>query len=217
MIFLCTPHRGSYLASFSLAGMVSDFVAVPSNLTQVLAELVLQNHDKLILRSMARLPTSIDNMTPGNPFIKALAELPVAPGIHAHSIIAVTRDGPPELGSDGVVQLRERAPRRRRVGAGRALQPLGAGSARGDRGDPPHPARARAGVREERPRRLAPRAHAQSGYDLGRARFRRGLDDQPRGSDPMRGRERVAHRFAAAPREVCVALGGNRGGFDIAV
>jgi len=103
VIFLCTPQRGSYLASFSLAGLVSDFVALPSNLTQVVGELALQNHDKIWLRSMARLPTSIDNMTPGNPFIKALAALPVAPQIHAHSIIAVRGTGPPQNGSDGVV------------------------------------------------------------------------------------------------------------------
>jgi pimeloyl-ACP methyl ester carboxylesterase len=103
IVFLCTPHRGSYLASFSLAGLVSDFVAAPSNLTQVLGELVLQNHDKLMLRTMARLPTSIDNMTPGNPFIRALSNLPLSPGIHAHSIVAVRGDGPPERGSDGVV------------------------------------------------------------------------------------------------------------------
>jgi pimeloyl-ACP methyl ester carboxylesterase len=103
VIFLCTPQRGSYLASFSLAGMVSDFVALPSNLTQVIGELVLRNQDRLMMRSMARLPTSIDNMTPGNPFIKALAELPVAPGIPAHSIIAVRGKGLPQLGDDGVV------------------------------------------------------------------------------------------------------------------
>jgi pimeloyl-ACP methyl ester carboxylesterase len=104
VIFLCTPQRGSYLASFSLAGLISDFVALPSNLTQVLGELALRNHDKLWLRSMARLPTSVDNMTPGNPFIKALADLPIAPQIHAHSIIAVRGTGPPQQGSDGVVR-----------------------------------------------------------------------------------------------------------------
>jgi pimeloyl-ACP methyl ester carboxylesterase len=103
VIFVCTPHRGSYLASFSLARMVSDFVAVPSNLTQVVAELVLRNQNRLLLRSLARLPTSVDNMTPGNFFIRTLSELRIAPGIHAHSIIAVKGDGPMQDGSDGVV------------------------------------------------------------------------------------------------------------------
>jgi pimeloyl-ACP methyl ester carboxylesterase len=106
VVFLCTPHHGSYLASLSLAGLVSDFVAAPSNLSQVIAELALRNQDKLMLRTMARLPTSIDNMTPGNPFIRALAELPIAPGIRGHSIVAVDADGPLDDASDGVVKYR---------------------------------------------------------------------------------------------------------------
>jgi pimeloyl-ACP methyl ester carboxylesterase len=104
VVFVCTPHGGSYLASFSIAGLLSDLIGAPSNLTQVFTELVTQNSDKLALRTIARLPTSLDNMTPGNPFIKALAEVPVAPGIHAHSIIAVRGSGPPEGQSDGVVR-----------------------------------------------------------------------------------------------------------------
>ncbi len=103
LIFVCTPHRGSYLASFSLAGLVSDFVGAPSNLTQVAVELVTRNRERLLLRNVARLPTSIDNMTPGNPFIRELAAMPVAPGIRAHSIIAVRGEGPPGEGNDGVV------------------------------------------------------------------------------------------------------------------
>jgi pimeloyl-ACP methyl ester carboxylesterase len=104
LVFVCTPHGGSYLAAFSLASTLSDLVALPSNLTQVMTELVTQNQDKLLLRSMSRLPTSIDNMTPGNPFLKVLGGLPVAPGVKAHSIIAVDGDGPLEGASDGVVR-----------------------------------------------------------------------------------------------------------------
>lgn len=108
VIFVCTPHRGSYLAGLSLASFspaqwVGSLVALPSNLTQVFAELVTNNQGKLLLRNMNRLPTSIDNMTPGNPFIRTLSEISVAPGIAAHSIIAVNGDGPRERGSDGVV------------------------------------------------------------------------------------------------------------------
>jgi pimeloyl-ACP methyl ester carboxylesterase len=109
VIFVCTPHHGSYLAalkmvSLSPAQWISDLVALPSNLGQVVTELVTRNQDKLILRTMTRLPTSIDNMTPGNPFIKTLAETPIAKGVIAHSIIAVRDDGPFEKGTDGVVR-----------------------------------------------------------------------------------------------------------------
>ncbi|TFG93911.1 MAG: hypothetical protein E4H11_07775 [Myxococcales bacterium] len=104
VVFVCTPHGGSYLASFSLAGLLADLVALPSNLAQVGFELALRNPGNLLLGNVGRLPTSIDNMTPGNPFLQALGELPVAPGIASHSIIAVQGSGPPEQGSDGVVR-----------------------------------------------------------------------------------------------------------------
>jgi pimeloyl-ACP methyl ester carboxylesterase len=104
VIFLCTPHGGSYLASFSIAGLLTDLIALPTNLTQISTELLIQNQDRLAARTLTRLPTSLDNMTPGNPFLKALSSLPIAPGVTAHSIIAVRGDGPPEGGSDGVVR-----------------------------------------------------------------------------------------------------------------
>jgi hypothetical protein len=47
---------------------------------------------------------SLYGMTPGSPLITALAETPVAPGVAAHSIIAVQGDGPSEQGTDGVVR-----------------------------------------------------------------------------------------------------------------
>jgi pimeloyl-ACP methyl ester carboxylesterase len=108
VVFICTPHRGSFLAglqllSLSPAKWISDLVALPSNLLQVSTELLTRNQDKLVLRGMSRLPTSIDNMTPGSPFIRTLASIRVAPGIHAHSIIAVRGSGPVRDRSDGVV------------------------------------------------------------------------------------------------------------------
>ena len=50
------------------------------------------------------MPTAIDNMDGSHPFIKTLASLPIAPGVEAHSIVAVQGDGPPEEGDDGVVK-----------------------------------------------------------------------------------------------------------------
>jgi hypothetical protein len=42
-------------------------------------------------------------MSPRHPFIRGLQEIPVAPSIEAHSIIAVKGTGPAEQGNDGVV------------------------------------------------------------------------------------------------------------------
>jgi hypothetical protein len=49
---------------------------------------------------------SINGMSPGNPAIQAVRALPVAPGIHAHSIIPTLQDGPLDKRNDGVVEYR---------------------------------------------------------------------------------------------------------------
>ena len=41
---------------------------------------------------------------PAASLIKALAEIPLVPGVRGHSIIAVQGDGDPKLGNDGVVE-----------------------------------------------------------------------------------------------------------------
>jgi hypothetical protein len=48
--------------------------------------------------------TSADSMSPDNPTILALAEIPLAPGVQGHSIIAVRGVGDPKLDNDGVVE-----------------------------------------------------------------------------------------------------------------
>jgi hypothetical protein len=50
------------------------------------------------------LPTAVDNMSPRNPFIKALSVIPIEPGVAAYSIVAVKGDGPIETGDAGVVK-----------------------------------------------------------------------------------------------------------------
>jgi|SRR5579862_1540413 len=50
-----------------------------------------------------RMPTSLDGMSPKNPSLRAMAEIPVVPEIKANSIIAVQGDGDFRKGGDGVV------------------------------------------------------------------------------------------------------------------
>jgi pimeloyl-ACP methyl ester carboxylesterase len=104
VVFVCTPHRGSYLASFRAATLLRDLISLPGDIAGIGTELVTRNPDKKLVRDISRMPTSLDNMTPGNPFLQVLAELPVDPRIKAHSIIAVKGDGPLEDQSDGVVR-----------------------------------------------------------------------------------------------------------------
>ncbi len=104
VIFIATPHRGSFLASFRLANPVNSLVRTPARVTRVLTNAIARNPDAFGAVVAEDMPTSVDNMTPGNWWLETLADLPIAEGIEAHSIIAVRGDGPKEEGNDGVVE-----------------------------------------------------------------------------------------------------------------
>jgi pimeloyl-ACP methyl ester carboxylesterase len=105
VVFVATPHRGSYLAGFQLVQrLASRLVALPTDLMGHTVDFVTRNKEALALRSVARPATSIDQMSPSNPFLEILASIPVAPGITANSIIPVATEGPIEEGNDGVVE-----------------------------------------------------------------------------------------------------------------
>jgi pimeloyl-ACP methyl ester carboxylesterase len=104
VIFVCTPHRGSYLAGMSLGRLAGSLVSLPSELTGVVFDVVTLNQGALAMRSFDFLPTSIDNMAPGSKFIETLAALPIAPGIAANSIVAVDDEDALDVASDGVVK-----------------------------------------------------------------------------------------------------------------
>jgi hypothetical protein len=54
-------------------------------------------------RLRGKVPTSVANMNPDNPFLLALYSLPLADDIKGHTIIAVCTQGPVEDGNDTVV------------------------------------------------------------------------------------------------------------------
>ena len=104
VIFVCTPHRGSYLAGMTLGRFAGSLVSLPSELTGRMLEVVTLNEGAIALRSFDKLPTSIDNMSPSSEFIQVLASLPIASGIAANSIIAVDDEDALDVTSDGVVR-----------------------------------------------------------------------------------------------------------------
>ena len=104
VVFIATPQRGSYFAGSRLAHWAARFITLPMDMVHVSTDFVLRNKQAVAFADMGELPTAVDNMTPGNRFIKTLASIPVAPGVAAHSIIAVDGDGPAEAGNDGIVE-----------------------------------------------------------------------------------------------------------------
>jgi pimeloyl-ACP methyl ester carboxylesterase len=109
LVFLATPHHGSVLTVGGFAEWVAarlrNFIKMPLKLAGVMSDLSA-NPDAFVLSSAdatPRLPTSLDQMNPRNPFLRTLASIPLAPGVAANSIIAVKDSGPVEEGGDGVV------------------------------------------------------------------------------------------------------------------
>ncbi len=102
VVFICTPHRGSFVAEGFIGKLGRRLVSFPGTLTKVSVDLVTLNPGAA--KQAFALPTAIDNMDGSSSFIQTLSALPIAPGVDAHSIIAVKGDGPPEKGDDGVVR-----------------------------------------------------------------------------------------------------------------
>jgi pimeloyl-ACP methyl ester carboxylesterase len=104
VIFIATPHRGSYQALGILGGLASWLVNLPGRFTKLSLDLLTLQRKGFLLGPMSGVPTSIDNMNPNNRFIVALSAIPIADGVVAHSIVGVEGGGPPAEGGDGVVK-----------------------------------------------------------------------------------------------------------------
>jgi hypothetical protein len=104
VIFIATPHRGSYQALGFLGSVASWLVNLPGRLTKMGVDFVTLKGLLINPLSGSGMPTSIDNMNPTNPFIKNSSSIPIADGVTAHSIIPVDSDAPLSEAGDGVVK-----------------------------------------------------------------------------------------------------------------
>lgn len=104
VVFVCTPHRGSFLAAFDFVrNLITRLVSLPLTVTRVTGSLLSMNPELARIRATNGV-NAVDNMNPSNPFIKTLSGLPIDPRVKVNSIIAVLGDGPVEEGDDGVVK-----------------------------------------------------------------------------------------------------------------
>src|SRR6516225_6210129 len=103
VVFIATPHRGSYLTEYPVTELLGRFLTLPVRILQIGADLARNAGDfKVNPRNLGS--GSLFGMTPNNPVLQTMAATPIAPGVHAHSIIAVKGNGPVEGGNDGVVE-----------------------------------------------------------------------------------------------------------------
>ncbi len=106
VIFLSTPHRGSFQSKGWNRNLLRWLVTLPATMVRNSLEYYdyMTDDVKKLLGGKKTVLTSADGMSPDNPLLKTLAEIPLAPGVRGHSIIAVKTDGDPKLGNDGVVE-----------------------------------------------------------------------------------------------------------------
>jgi hypothetical protein len=104
VVFIATPHRGSFRVSSLALDLVRRVVTLPVRTVKTLNELASQNPEIAAAREAVKtLPTAVDNMRPGNRFVRIYAASPIVPGVTTHSIIAVLGEGPVSGKTDGVV------------------------------------------------------------------------------------------------------------------
>jgi pimeloyl-ACP methyl ester carboxylesterase len=125
VIFIATPHGGSYQASMTVVGLFMKLVTLPVTVGTAAADMLANAGEGLRLDKDRRYFSSVAGMSPGNPVIGALRAIPVAPGIPRalHNPDAAGR--PPGYAQRRCRGIQERPHRRCRVGAGyRALSPF---------------------------------------------------------------------------------------------
>ncbi len=106
VIFIATPHRGSYRASTFIRRWSARFMRLPADLVEFAQGLQEKRGDLNLPSGLgSRIPTSLDSMATDSPLLLALAEIPPVPGVKAHSIIAARGQGDPARGTDGVVSV----------------------------------------------------------------------------------------------------------------
>jgi len=100
VVFIATPHRGSFRVSSFVLGIVRKLVTLPLTVVSAVTEVAAKGIGLLAEAA----PTAVDNMLPGSRFVRTLSASPIAPGVTAHSIIPVKNEGPPQGQDDGVVK-----------------------------------------------------------------------------------------------------------------
>lgn len=107
IVFIATPHRGSYLSGGLARSLARRLVSLPG-------ELMSRGTDVLRLAEgseagkffRGRMPTSLDGMSPKNPGLLVMADIQVVPSIKAHSIIPVLDERDLAKARDGVVEYK---------------------------------------------------------------------------------------------------------------
>jgi pimeloyl-ACP methyl ester carboxylesterase len=100
VVFICTPHRGSDMASGGLGKFAISLINLPGQLTAVLKD-AFSDAELAQLTGSRRLPNSVWGLKPTNPALRVINSAPIS--VPYHSIIGDRGRGDSPNSSDGVV------------------------------------------------------------------------------------------------------------------
>ena len=107
-VFIAAPHRGTLAAGSRTGRAVARLIRLPLTLVEsfhdVLQDLAEPDPSR---KRPRRLPTGIDNLNEKDPFMQAIADLPISPRVRYHTIVAQSEPNLPlETSTDGLVPYR---------------------------------------------------------------------------------------------------------------
>jgi pimeloyl-ACP methyl ester carboxylesterase len=85
VVFICTPHRGSEMASSGLGRFGISLIALPLNIASAMTDALSSAELVQLTGSSKRLPNSITGLKPSNPALPVVNSVPIT--VPYHSII----------------------------------------------------------------------------------------------------------------------------------
>ncbi|HEY4256952.1 MAG TPA: alpha/beta fold hydrolase [Candidatus Udaeobacter sp.] len=101
VVFVCTPHRGSKMASGGLGKFAISLINLPGQLTTVMKDAFTSGELLQLTGSSKRMPNSVWGLKPSNPALAVLNSAPIS--VPYHSIIGDRGKGDSPNSTDGVV------------------------------------------------------------------------------------------------------------------
>jgi pimeloyl-ACP methyl ester carboxylesterase len=101
VVFICTPHRGSKMASSGLGRFGTSLISLPLNIATAMKDTLTSAELVQLTGSSKRLPNSITGLKPSNPALPVINSAPIT--IPYHSIIGDRGKGDCPNCTDGVV------------------------------------------------------------------------------------------------------------------
>jgi pimeloyl-ACP methyl ester carboxylesterase len=103
VVFIAAPHRGSDLATNWLGRLGSKLIHPPQFALQLRNAIIsVITLDRSAMK-LARIPNSVDTLSPSNRFVREVNKIPLTPGIPYHTIAGDRGRGDTPNSSDGVV------------------------------------------------------------------------------------------------------------------